>query len=199
MRISRVVGVVAVMAVGVGLTSGQTAFGSESGTRRIVVRERGFESFVGDANVAGVVHATVTRFGRGVEAATSAPCVNPNPIAICIDVVVHFPHDTLRWHDEGVLFAWTGPAFPGIVHIPGPPFPNVGAINRFAEVVTITGGTGRFAGATGHLTSRLSESLIVQSDPATGFVKKRVNTVDVGTITLPDVPDHEHEHSGDDD
>src|SRR5438105_15913966 len=93
MLISRVVGVVAVMAVGGGITSGQTAFGSADETRPIVVRERGVESFVGNANVAGVVHATVTRFGRGVETSAPAPCVNPNPIAICIDVVVHFRHD----------------------------------------------------------------------------------------------------------
>jgi hypothetical protein len=67
--------------------------------------------------------------------------------------------DTLRWHDEGTL-----------VEMSGPPFPQVGHINRFCDVVTVTGGTGRFAGATGRLIATETSEIIV-SDPTTSFVK----------------------------
>ena len=199
MRRSSLVGVAVLIAVTLGATATGTAFGSEAEprTRHVVLRDRGFESFIGNANVAGVVHTTVTGFGRGVETGTPAPCTHPTPLAVCIDVVVQFRHDTLRWHDDGLLIAWTGAPFPGLVHIDGPPFPNVGAINRFREVVTITGGTGRFAGVTGHLTSTVSESLIIESNTATGFVKKSVHTVDVGTITLRERANDSHDSDDD--
>jgi hypothetical protein len=184
MRFSRLVGFLVVVAVVFGIVSTGSAFGSDSESRHIVVSDHGFESFVGNANVAGVVRASVTGFGRGVETSTLAPCPHPSPLAICIDVVLHFRHDTLHWHDDGLLVAWTGPPFPGLVHLPDPPFPNVGAVNRFSDVLTITGGTGRFAGATGQLASKQSWSRIVESDPVTGFVKKRVQSVSVGSITL---------------
>jgi hypothetical protein len=194
MRFSRSVGVVVVIAVALGIASTGIAFGSDSESRHIVVRERGFESFVGTANVGGEVRAAVMHFGHGVETSTPAPCTHPSPLAICIDVVVHFRRDTLRWHDDGLLVAWTGPPLPGLVHLPGPPFPNVGAVNHFVDMLTITGGTGRFAGATGSLTSEQSESRIVVSDAATGFVKKSVHGIEVGTIRL-----REHADDSDDD
>jgi hypothetical protein len=73
----------------------------------------------------------------------------------------------------------------------GPPFPQVGHVNRFSDVLTVTGGSGRFAGATGHLTG-VTVTTIVVSDPATSFIKKTVSEVAVGTIIVrhPDHNDH---------
>jgi hypothetical protein len=145
---------------------------SASPDKSIVVRESGFESFIGNTNVAGVVHALVRGFGAATDTATFGACIDPSS-TVCADNTLKFHNgDTLRWHDEGTL-----------VQMSGPPFPEVGHINRFSDVLTITGGTGRFSGATGQLIATETSEIIV-SDPTTSFVKKNVSENAVGTITV---------------
>ena len=100
---------------------------------------------------------------------------------MCADDTLTFHNgDTLTWHDEGVL-----------VEMSGPPFPDVGHVNRFSDVLTITGGTGRFTGAAGQLSATESSRIII-SDPATSFVKKTVTEFASGVINIrrrgPDQP-----------
>ncbi|MDQ1386034.1 MAG: hypothetical protein QOG65_3413 [Actinomycetota bacterium] len=143
-----------------------------SAGKTIVVRESGFESFIGNTNVSGLVHAVVRGFGAATDTATFGACVNPSS-TVCADNALKFHNgDTLRWHDEGTL-----------VQMSGPPFPEVGHINRFSDVLTVTGGTGRFAGATGQLIATESSEIIV-SDPNTSFVKKLVSERAAGTIIV---------------
>jgi hypothetical protein len=140
---------------------------------QIVVRESGFESFVGNTNVAGNVNALVRAFGAATDLATFGRCSNPASTVCADDTLAFHNGDSLRWHDEGIL-----------IQMSGPPFPLVGHINRFSDVLTITGGTGRFTGATGVLSASES-SLITVSDATTSFVRKTVTESAAGTINIP--------------
>jgi hypothetical protein len=137
------------------------------------VRESGFESFVGNTNVAGNVNVSMRAFGSATDIAAFGACNSPASTVCADDTLTFHNGDTLKWHDEGIL-----------VQMSGPPFPEVGHINRFSDVLTITGGTGRFTGATGELRATES-SAIIASDPATSFVTKAVTESAVGTINIP--------------
>jgi hypothetical protein len=172
---ARVVGLATTFAVLASVLGASTAASARPSGRdvRIVVRESGFESFVGNTNVAGAVRAKVRGFGAASDVAALVPCTAPASTVCADDTLTFHNGDTLTWHDEGIL-----------VEMSGPPFPELGHINRFSDVLTITGGTGRFTGAAGQLNATETSRIII-SDSATSFVKKTVTELASGVINLP--------------
>jgi hypothetical protein len=141
----------------------------------VTTSDSGTEAFQGLAAVGGTNQTTVHGFHRVRRPAvtgTFGPCTDPTAAA-CADDVWQFPDgETLTLHDEG-----------HIVGISGPPQPQVGALLRWADVLTVTGGTGRFVGATGTITTT-GFSKVVDYDSAANSYTKQYGDVGVGTLTV---------------
>jgi len=103
-----------------------------------------------------------------------------------------------RPHLDATQITWTivftdqyGDTLTGELHegfIPDPsPTDTVTHANRYPKTYTITGGTGRHAGAAGTLTTT-DVTTSVSVDPTTGTAHTKLTTRAQGTIALPTVP-----------
>jgi hypothetical protein len=72
-----------------------------------------------------------------------------------------------------------------LVPDPSTPVHAIGHVNRFPTTITLTGGTGHFAGVTGTLSAE-DKSTVVGVDSTTGIVHKTGGpTAYTGTVTFP--------------